>query len=152
MKEWGDIGLTYVDYSIDSLSNVVLDSSVVSEALRATIDCARNENQGCRHSAFAFMHGEPTENKFLNSQLSMAEIRDLLEEHLPIDQRKHLPETAKQLGEALKRIEADLINIYGITMEKKKTTITCAKGKLTKKVTTRHLKWFAVFHDVEMRH
>lgn len=114
-------GLTYVDYSIDSLSHVVLDSSVVSEALRATIDCARNENQGCRHSAFAFMNGEPTDNKFLNNQLSMAEIRDLLEEHLPIDQRKHLPETAKQLGEALKRIEADLINIYGITMEKKKT-------------------------------
>lgn len=51
----------------------------------------------------------------------MTEIRDLLEEHLPFDLRKHLPETAKQLGEALKRIEAELINIYGITMEKKKT-------------------------------
>ena len=114
-------GLTYVDDSIDSLSHVVLDSSVVSEALRSTIECARNENQGCQHSAYSVMHGEATDNKFLNTQLSMAEIRDLLEEHLPFDQRKHLPETAKQLGEALKRIESDLINIYGITMEKKKT-------------------------------
>lgn len=60
-------GLTYVDYSIDSLSHVVLDSSVVSEALRATIECARNENQGCQHSAHSFMNGEATENKFLNT-------------------------------------------------------------------------------------
>jgi hypothetical protein len=48
----------------------------------ATIDCACNEDQGCRHSDSAFMHGEPTDNKLLNNQLSMTEIRDLLEEHL----------------------------------------------------------------------
>jgi len=114
-------GLTYVDNSIDSLSHVVLDSSLVSEALRATIECARGDIGECRHSDSYIVNGVKRDSQFFDSYLDLSEIRQHLEDHTPFDQRKNLPDTAKQLGEALKRVESDLINIYGVTMEKKKT-------------------------------
>jgi len=119
-EKLGIDGIDYVEQSIKSLSRVVLGGNVVTEALRATIDCAIENTAGCSHR-YSNFDNIPQPSEFFDTFFDLNKLKDTLESHIPFDDRKALPQTPKQLGEALKRVESEIRILFGVNFNKKNT-------------------------------
>ena len=119
-EKMGIDGMEYIEQSIKSLSRVVLGGNVVTEALRATIDCALENPSGCSHG-YMGLEDSPRISEFFDTFFDLKKLKDILENHIPFDDRKALPQTPKQLGEALKRVESEIRILFGVDFNKKST-------------------------------
>jgi hypothetical protein len=120
-NKMGIDGLAYLDESIKSLSSVVLSSSIFSDSLRKSFECALEFENKCRH-VHVFTHDvdDSPAGTLLQCYLTPEELKEILSRHTEYDLRHELPSTGKALGEALKRMEGDLLTYFGIEMTKKK--------------------------------
>jgi len=57
----------------------------------------------------------------LDTPISASTLKEMIRKHTPWDLEKELPATSKAVGEALKRIEAELLNLYSLELSKKHT-------------------------------
>lgn len=119
-QKLGIDGLAYIEESIESLSRVVLGGNVVTEALRATVDCAVTNVSGCPHY-FESFDSNFNGSTILNDYFDLKKLKGILESHIPVDDRKALPQTPKQLGESLKRVESEIELLFGVRLNKKTT-------------------------------
>jgi hypothetical protein len=119
-EKLGIDGVAYIEESIRSLSRVVLGGNVVTEALRATVDCAVANETGCPHFFDSF-DSNASGKIILDDYFDLNKLKSILENHIPFDDRKALPQTPKQLGEALKRVESEIELLFGVKLNKKTT-------------------------------
>lgn len=119
-QQIGIDGVAYVEESIKSLSRVVLAGNVITDALRATIECAINNPDYCEHQ-FNGLGNMGVNRNFFGEFYDLRRLKNILEDHIPIEDRKALPQTPKQLGEALKRVESEINLLFGVQFNKKST-------------------------------
>jgi hypothetical protein len=116
-EKLGIDGIGYVEESIKTLSRVVLAGNVITEALRATIECAISSPDNCKHSSFDTAES----NEFFDKYYDLKKLKSILENHIPFEDHKALPQTPKQLGESLKRVESEIQIVFGVNLNKKNT-------------------------------
>lgn len=119
-EKLGIDGVGYVEESIKTLSRVVLAGNVITEALRATIECAISNPESCQHH-FNALGNMGVDRTFFDEFYDLNRLKKVLEDHIPYEDRKSLPQTPKQLGEALKRVESEIQILFGVQFNKKNT-------------------------------
>jgi hypothetical protein len=116
-------GMDYLDDSIKALSSVVMSSSVFSDALRKSIDCATDSPSNCSNCrVFSGAYGN-TSRSILDGSYASDELKSIIRNHTDFEHQKDLPSTSKALGEALKRTEAELQTLFGIELNRKRTNV-----------------------------
>jgi len=114
-------GMQYLEESINALSSVVMSSSVFSDALRKSIECAIDSVSKCSHCRLFNGDYGDSSRSILDGALTSDDLKSIIKNHTDFDSQKDLPATSKALGEALKRTEAELQTLYGIELHKKRT-------------------------------
>jgi hypothetical protein len=114
-------GMEYLEESIQTLSSVVMSSSVFSDSLRKAIECAFASSEYCSSCrAFKREYGENA-HSILDESLTPDALKSIIKHHTDYEAQKDLPSTSKALGEALKRTEAELQTLYGVELIKWRT-------------------------------
>jgi len=116
-------GMQFLQESIDSLSSVVMSSSVFGDSIRHLFACQLESEKRCAQcKSFESPYApEETVMDLLDTPISASTLKEMIRKHTPWDLEKELPATSKAVGEALKRIEAELLNLYSLELSKKHT-------------------------------
>jgi hypothetical protein len=107
-------GMDYLENSVDVLSEAVLGATDMGEAFTELNECLKDSTNG--HCA------SNTKENYLTKHYRIPELREILMMHLPQDAKKEIPSTPKYFGEAVQRIESDLQNVLGLTINKKRVS------------------------------
>jgi hypothetical protein len=122
-QKLGINGMSYLDDSIKTLSSVVMSSSVFSDSLRKTIDCAIGGLGNCSTCGVFSREFSGGSRSLLEGSFTPDDLKSIIQNHTDFEQRKDLPLTSKAIGEALKRTEAELQTLFGVELHKKKTNV-----------------------------
>ena len=114
-------GIGYLQNSIKELSETVLGSSVFADAVRGLSNCLLSKNGTCSHiQTLSSLPDELIDGPLIGTWVLSVELHEIIKAHVKGEDQKTFPQTSSAFGNALKRIEADLQTLFGITITKKR--------------------------------
>jgi hypothetical protein len=110
-RELGIDGQSFLETSVEVLSQAVLGASPMGQAFMELVHCFQADEGHCSNS---------TKQKLLSEPLRVLDLRELLLRHMPLEHEKDIPYIPKNFGEAIQRLEGDLESVLGLRITKKR--------------------------------